>query len=147
MSKDIKLSPKYGVNPTIPVCFFCGEERNEIALLGRIGDGRKGEDIEAPRRMVLDYEPCDKCKEQMARGITMIGVVREDEVPDNRPPIISSNGENLYPTGSWCVVSESFIRDNIIDSELAENIVKSGKTVADHDLVASLCEQMKNMEE
>lgn len=30
----IKLSPKYGVNPTIPVCFWCGKEKNEIALMG-----------------------------------------------------------------------------------------------------------------
>ena len=35
----IKLSPKHGLNPTIPVCFWCGEERNEVALLGHIGDG------------------------------------------------------------------------------------------------------------
>ena len=28
----IKLSPKHGLNPTIPVCFWCGEERNEVAL-------------------------------------------------------------------------------------------------------------------
>ena len=48
----IKLSPKHGLNPTIPVCFWCGEERNEVALLGRIGDGRKHEDFEAPRYMV-----------------------------------------------------------------------------------------------
>ena len=44
----IKLSPKHGLNPTIPVCFWCGEERNEVALLGHIGDGRKHEDFEAP---------------------------------------------------------------------------------------------------
>lgn len=25
---EITLSPKYGVNPTIPVCFWCGEEKN-----------------------------------------------------------------------------------------------------------------------
>ena len=41
----IKLSPKHGLNPTIPVCFWCGEERNEVALLGHIGDGRKHEDL------------------------------------------------------------------------------------------------------
>lgn len=52
----IKLSPKHGLNPTIPVCFWCGEERNEVALLGHIGDGRKHEDFEAPRHMVIDYE-------------------------------------------------------------------------------------------
>ena len=57
MSKSIKLSEKYGVNPTIPVCFFCGIPKNEIALLGHIGDKRKGEDFEAPHCVVLDYEP------------------------------------------------------------------------------------------
>ena len=41
MSNSIKLSEKYGVNPTIPVCFFCGMPKNEIALLGHIGDKRK----------------------------------------------------------------------------------------------------------
>lgn len=28
-----KLSPKYGVNPTIPVCFWCGEDKNEVIIL------------------------------------------------------------------------------------------------------------------
>lgn len=63
-SKSIKISPKYGVNPTIPVCFFCGEEKQEIALLGKL----KG-DVEAPHRMCLDYEPCEKCKQIFAQGI------------------------------------------------------------------------------
>ena len=98
MSKSIKLSPKHGVNPTIPVCFFCGEEKNEIALLGKIGDGRKKEDFEAPRHMVLDYEPCDKCKEQWSQGVALIEVVTES--PDGRPPI----QQDLYPTGRMCVV-------------------------------------------
>lgn len=44
---SIKLSPKHGVNPTIPVCFFCGKPKNEIALMGRMG-GK--EDIEAPTK-------------------------------------------------------------------------------------------------
>lgn len=42
----VKISPKYGVNPTIPCCFFCGKPKNEIALLGKIGG--RGEDLEAP---------------------------------------------------------------------------------------------------
>ena len=60
MSDSIKLSPKYGVNPTIPCCFFCGKEKNEIALLGKVG--KRDEDIEAPMHMVIDYEPCDECR-------------------------------------------------------------------------------------
>ena len=37
MGNAIKVSPKYGLNPTIPVCFWCGKERGEIALMGRMG--------------------------------------------------------------------------------------------------------------
>lgn len=99
MSNSIKLSPKHGVNPTIPVCFFCGEEKNEIALLGRIGDGRKHEDFEAPRHMVLDYEPCDKCKEQWSKGVAIIEVT-QTPLSDGRPPI----QKDLYPTGRHVVI-------------------------------------------
>ena len=36
MSKGIEISPKHGVNPTIPICFWFGEEKGEIVLLGRV---------------------------------------------------------------------------------------------------------------
>ena len=79
---DIRLSPKYGLNPTIPVCFFCGKQKNEIALLGRISNRKRvrtawggsseqvfDSDVEAPRNMILDYEPCDECKEKFKEGV------------------------------------------------------------------------------
>lgn len=66
MSKSIPLHPKYGVNPTIPVCLFCGEEKGGIALLG---NNYKGE---APMHMVIDVEPCDACKEKMNNGYVML---------------------------------------------------------------------------
>lgn len=31
-SNNITLSPKYGVNPTIPVCFWCGESKAEAPI-------------------------------------------------------------------------------------------------------------------
>ena len=95
MSKGITLSPKHGVNPTIPVCFFCGEDKNEIALLGRIG-GK--EDLEAPRKVVLDFEPCDKCKEKFAQGVLLI------EVTQTPTYIGMPIAENAYPTGRYVVV-------------------------------------------
>ena len=47
MSRNIILSPKYGVNPTIPVCFWCGEQKPEIALMGRVyeKDSRTGKKL------------------------------------------------------------------------------------------------------
>lgn len=99
MSKDIKLSPKYGLNPTIPVCFWCGEERNEVALMGHIGDGRKHEDIEAPMRMVIDYEPCEHCKRNMAMGFT---VMEATQSPNNVSSMEIQKG--VYPTGRYVVI-------------------------------------------
>ena len=101
MSKDIKISPKYGVNPTIPVCFFCGEHKNEIALMGKM----KG-DIEAPKNMVLDYEPCEHCKEQWDMGVPLIECVTSSFIGDDRPHISvdPATDELLYPTGRHCVV-------------------------------------------
>lgn len=129
MSKSIKLSPEHGVNPTIPVCFFCGEEKNEIALLGKIGG--RNEDLEAPRHMVLDYEPCDKCKEQWSQGVALIEV-STTPLPDGRPPI----QKDLYPTGRMCVIkAEAWSRMTdteyeagqkcLIDTEVFANLIQS----------------------
>lgn len=99
MSNGIKLSPKYGVNPTIPVCFWCGKERGEIALMGHIGDGRKHEDFEAPKYMVIDFEPCEECKKNMALGFTVMEAT-------NSPNSISKMEmqKGVYPTGRFMVL-------------------------------------------
>lgn len=99
MSNSIRLSPKYGVNPTLPVCFWCGESKNEIALLGHIGDGRKHEDFEAPRYSVINYEPCDKCRAQMAQGFT----VMEATTKPNRASSVEIQ-KGVYPTGRYVVL-------------------------------------------
>lgn len=101
-NNGIKLSPKYGLNPTIPVCFWCGQPKNEIALLGKLGDRRKGEDIEAPRECVLDYEPCATCKENMDNGFTLMEV-SEQPTSKGQPPMQTSP-TNLYPTGRFVVL-------------------------------------------
>ena len=102
MSRSIKLSPKYGVNPTIPVCFWCGRERGEIVLMGRIGDGRKNEDFEAPKHMVLDFEPCDECKKGMERGFT---VMEATGAPNANNHMEMHRG--VYPTGRFVVLTRA----------------------------------------
>lgn len=104
MGNSIKISEKYGLNPTIPCCFFCGEQKDEIALLGHIGDHRKGEDIEAPRSAVLDYEPCEGCKKKFSLGVLVIEVTF-DQPKDNRPAISKDiTGAKAYPTGNYVVL-------------------------------------------
>lgn len=97
----IKLSPKYGVNPTIPVCFWCGKERNEVALMGLVGNQRKHEDIEMPMHAVIDYEPCDECKKHMSQGFTVMSATRN-------PNDVTSMAfqEGVYPTGRFVVIKQ-----------------------------------------
>ena len=98
---EIELSPKYGVNPTIPLCFYCNGPKNEVRLLGRIRskDLGKDQDIEAPRAAVWDQQPCDRCREHMKQGIILISV-RDTDIGTSNP----------YRTGGWAVVKEEAIR-------------------------------------
>lgn len=70
MSNSLKLSPKYGVNPSVIVCPICGKETG-LAMLGKL----KG-DTEAPRTVAGD-ELCDSCKK---------------EINDNKVAILEANG-------------------------------------------------------
>jgi len=104
---SIRLSDKHGVNPTIPICFYCGKSRNEIALLGRL----KG-DVQAPMNACIDMEPCDECREFMKQGIILISV-RNDSSP-----------QNPCRTGSFVVIREEAVR-RIFDDESSEAILQS----------------------
>ncbi len=92
----IRISKEHGVNPAIPICFYCGEEKNEIILAGHLPG-----DKEAPRHAVWNMEPCDKCKEYMEQGIILISV------KDN------TSKENPYRTGGWVVVKEEALKQII----------------------------------
>lgn len=105
MSAWLKLSPNHGLNPTISVCFWCGEEKGEIALLGRIGDARKGEDIEANMRTVIDYEPCPACLAKMNSGFT---VVEATTSPNDTTRVPIHDG--IYPTGRFVVIKPEVAR-------------------------------------
>jgi len=81
MKKDLRLHPEYGVNPTIPVCYICGQNKNEVVLLGAAYKEK------APMHMHLDKIPCDKCNELLKSDVLLI------EVRDGE------SGENPYRTG------------------------------------------------
>lgn len=63
---SIKLHKEHGLNPTVTACYFCGGEKNEVALLGAAFKDR------APMHMVINREPCDKCKTIMSLGIMIV---------------------------------------------------------------------------
>lgn len=118
---SLRLSKEHGLNPTVGICFWCGEDTGTLALLGASYHG------EAPRSMVLDYEPCDKCKEQFEAGINLTEV---SEHPNRagQPPIQG----NLYPTGRFCIVTEEAVR-KIFDDVSAARTLRYRKAFLDRD--------------
>lgn len=87
----MKISDKHGLNPTIDVCFFCGNDK-QIILLGKL----KG-DVKAPGRIVSGYEPCKDCRKKMRLGVTVIEVTNTDNGAAPMRP-------GVWPTGRWCVL-------------------------------------------
>lgn len=107
----MRISHKHGVNPSLSLCFFCGEEKNEIVLAGAM----KG-DAEAPRQAVWNYEPCDKCAEHMKQGIMLINV--------------SNNGE--WRTGKMVVLKEEAVR-RIFFGDVVEEVLKKRCAFVDQE--------------
>ena len=64
----MRLSNKHGLNPTIPLCPYCGKPKNEIMLTGYEGEKwakRNGHpDGQMPMYVLVegDIQPCDECK-------------------------------------------------------------------------------------
>lgn len=133
MSNSIKLSPKYGVNPTMPICFFCGNTKNEVALLGKIGKGK--DDFEAPRQCLLDYEPCEECKKKMEGNVTAIGVLNHP-MQNGQPPI----RDGLYPSGSYFVMRKGVIKRMFtnMDDKTVEEIEDKGNVLLEDEVVKQI---------
>lgn len=66
---DIKLSKKHGLQPVIPLCLYCGEQKDEIRLYGAEGDklakfmGYKDGALPMSMHIPGDFSPCTKCKD------------------------------------------------------------------------------------
>ena len=143
MCKSIKLSKKHGVNPTIPICFWCGKEKNEVALLGEL----KG-DAEAPKHVIVDYEPCDKCKELFSKGIQIIGVV-DQPIVDGMFPIVVDGDVELYPGGSMFLGTEEWVTRFLTENnepELLKRVLESKKLLLPEHIVLQLIEDYKALE-
>jgi hypothetical protein len=111
----MRISKKYGVNPAIPHCFFCGEPKNELLLLGYLKD-----DMEAPKNLVIDYVPCDACKAKMDKGITIICVSPTPLHKDQQPLI-----PGYYPRPKYVVVSEDNFKKAVNDPKILESGLKA----------------------
>ena len=107
MSKGIRVSQKHGVNPSMDICFWCGEVRG-VALCGKL----KG-DAEAPKKMVTSLEPCDKCKERFKKGVHLIEVTDDGSHCGNNKAFAfkDTEGKFHWPTGRYVVMKPEAMRD------------------------------------
>jgi hypothetical protein len=118
---SIRLHREHGVNPTIPVCYFCGEDKNEVVLLGA---GYKGE---APMRMLMDTHPCEQCQEYMEQGVILMGV----------DPDKSADEENPHRTGHFVVVKDDAI-ERVFDDEMAQAAIQRRAAFIGVDVLQAL---------
>ncbi len=114
---SIRVSEKHGVNPSMGVCFFCGEDDGTIILPGRL-EGDK----EAPRRAVWSHEPCPTCKDYMKQGVILISV-RAD--PD-------ADVTNPYRTGGFVVMKDEAI-ERMFDPKTAPAVLKKRVAFVDDE--------------
>lgn len=131
---SIKISPKHGLNPSVLKCFWCGEDIG-LALCGRM----KG-DEQAPPFMIGSYEPCDKCKENFAKGILAIGVC-EHPIAEDFPPVCKDeNGNFLYPDGSHIVLTEQGVKRILNDQVIIDEVIKRKAMFMSNIIVHQLVE-------
>jgi len=120
MAKDgfVRVSPKHGVNPSMAVCMFCGEYTGEIALMGML----RG-DVEAPRKVVLNDNPCTQCKDIFNQGILFMCVKGD-----------SNRYEGLdWFTGKYSVLREEAMSRLPFTDAAKEEIIKKKKAALDEE--------------
>lgn len=110
----VYISQKHGVNPSISRCFYCGKDKNEILLFGRLPN-----DVEAPMHSIINYEPCDACKELFKAGVLIIECTAE---PQHTNQLAIQRG--AYPTGNYVVITRDAAKrlfNNTKDSTILVN--------------------------
>ena len=117
MSRDIPISKKHGVNPTILICPICHHETNGLALLGRLPG-----DAEAPRYS-LDREPCDDCRKVIDSGGVMLIEIKD-----------GSTEQNPERTGYIVGVKAGVIDENAVDARRVGLMRESDMKAAMGDL-------------
>lgn len=124
--KAIPISPQYGVNPGMSACFFCGSEKSELCLYGRL----KG-DAKAPMHTLINYEPCEQCKKRFQGSVVMMAVT-ETPVVKELPPITA---HGLFPTGAYMVVDNADV-EKLYGMEAAKPIIEAGTVLmSQEDLI------------
>lgn len=105
MSKSIRVSKEFGLNPSVTRCVCCGKDYG-LALFGTgWKDPKTRKTTEAPREVF--HGLCDDCQKVVDAGGVMIIEVRDGE-----------SGNNPYRTGRLVGCSKDFKERNNIGSPI-----------------------------
>lgn len=85
---SLRLSKKYGVNPSLLICPICGKDIG-VALLGANG-GKK-----APYKMT-SMDLCDDCKQKVKEGNTFILSAKQ-------------TSKGIQPSGAYMLVPNKYL--------------------------------------
>lgn len=96
------------------------------------------------QRLFVGYQPCERCKESIAKGFLIMGVVEQETFP-NQPAITEQNGVKLYPTQNMIVLSNEakrLLREN--DPNLAHITDETPGAYMPDQFVKELIDQFSN---
>lgn len=105
---SLRLSPKHCVNPSLGLCFFCHKAK-EVILFGLMKD-----DAEAPRQVVMNQEPCDDCREYMAKGVICISI----------NPKLTTDKRDPWRSGRWAVITDAGMSRFGMDAALLAQVLE-----------------------
>lgn len=157
---SIKLSPKHGFNLFMPGCFWCGKEKEIIALPGKVNRN----DDEMKNGMVVDIEPCDKCKTLFDSVKNQGGILILEVSDDPEKDLGKERGEyvrtvntmsgrtEMFLTGSYAGIREQAFNDifrNDNSNEICDNVIAGERAMyLDHEIYQEVFGNIqKEMEE
>ncbi len=114
MSGGITLHKDFGINSTIPSCYFCGGEKNEIVLLGNKSMAITGYEEAPMHGPVMNMHPCDKCEKYMKMGIIVVSIADGQTPPLEGP-------RNPVRTGCFVVLKEEAV-ERFLNSEVWKEV-------------------------
>ena len=93
----VRISEKYGLNPSIDTCFICGKE-TKLVLFGTSYKDENGKTAKAPMKTCTG-DICDDCKEIIEEGGIFFIAVKDGE-----------SGKNPWRTGQIGALKEEAVQ-------------------------------------
>lgn len=125
----------------MPICFWCTKETGKPVMLSEV-NGKK-----PPLKAILNYEPCESCKDMFSRGIHVIGVVTEP-LAETIPPIMKDGNIALYPTGSFFVATPEWTTQMLKTNdkqEMIQDVLSHKVLMMPEEIVSQIIKESKDV--